>query len=249
MQLAGFTDYFPTGIPYIGIVATDGTVQCQIIIGDKQNARHNVNEICAQLRQLVHDVENMPEKLVEVKGDISGLRIPQGGKSLRTQARGTLIGTRGTRPQGSPEAGIPPLRPGQGSRAQDYLPQPARTFVLAGYLWYGFPMTQVTWDAVVPTFSNRLREPKRPEKPSDGAIAMAQKSYDGFIPEGSDETWHAITHRFPTVEMAADAADELKRAGAYTTPETTVTVLIDPEGKGDNRVVRWRAGGKRGRKA
>lgn len=78
MQLAGFTDYLPDGRPYMGLVATDGNVQCQIMLGDKRSARHNVNEMITQLKQLVHDVENMPEKIVEVKGDLNaiGLRKP-----------------------------------------------------------------------------------------------------------------------------------------------------------------------------
>jgi hypothetical protein len=57
-----------------------------------------------------------------------------------------------------------------------------------------------------------------------------------------------MTHRFGTVEEAAKAVDELKRAGAYTDPETTVTAIIDPEETGDKRIVRWRTGEKRGRR-
>lgn len=110
------------------------------------------------------------------------------------------------------------------------------------------PKKAVAWDAVVPKFSARLREPVKPQRPSDGAIKMAQISYDGRVNPETEETEHAITHRFPSVEAAEIAADELKRAGAYTTPETTVSIVIDPEGTGDKRILRWRAGGKRGRK-
>jgi hypothetical protein len=106
----------------------------------------------------------------------------------------------------------------------------------------------VSWDAVAPVFTGRLRAPRKPERPSDGAIRMAQKSYDGHTPEGEDVTLHAITHRFGSVEEAEIAAAELKRAGAYTEPETTVSVLFDPENTGDKRVLRWKAGAKRGRK-
>jgi hypothetical protein len=102
------------------------------------------------------------------------------------------------------------------------------------------------WAAVTPVFGARLREPKKPERPSDGAIAMAQKSYDGFIPEGETETLHVMRHRFPSIEAADLAADELKRAGSYTTPVTTVTVTVDDN---DKRSIRWRAGEKRGRKS
>lgn len=108
----------------------------------------------------------------------------------------------------------------------------------------------IPWDAVVPTFTQRLREPKKPARPSDGAIAMAQKSFEGFKPEGADELYHVMQHRFATVEQAEIAADELKRAGSYINlPEgSTVNVNVDPEGTGDKRIVRWQAGHKRGRK-
>ena len=110
----------------------------------------------------------------------------------------------------------------------------------------------ISWDSVVPHFGDTFKPPVKPDKPSDGAIRMAQKSYDGFTEKNEDgtdgETMHVMTHRFPT-EAAADVAeDELKRAGAYTTPEATVSVIRDPDGTGDNRIVRWRAGNKRGRK-
>lgn len=105
------------------------------------------------------------------------------------------------------------------------------------------------WEKITPVFGAQLRPPKKPPRPTDGAIAMAQKSYDGFTPEGAEETFHVMTHRFESVEVAEHAADELKRAGAYTEPETSVTVLIDPEESGDKRIVRWSAGKRRGRKA
>lgn len=104
----------------------------------------------------------------------------------------------------------------------------------------------VSWETITPMFGARLREPKKPAKPSDHAITQAQKSYNGEEHDG--ETWHVLTHRFPSVEMAEAAADELKRAGSYTNPESTVTVVIDPQNSGDKRIVSWRAGGKRGRK-
>src|SRR5260370_31690412 len=106
----------------------------------------------------------------------------------------------------------------------------------------------ITWDNVVPSFRARLREPKLPAKPSDGAIAMAQRSYDGTIPEGGTEALHVMTHRFPNAESADLAADELKRAGAYTSPVTTVNVTRGEKGDGDGdlRIVHWRAGPHRG---
>lgn len=100
------------------------------------------------------------------------------------------------------------------------------------------------WAAVTPGFKSALRPPKLPERPSDGAVAQAQRSYDGQD-NGEGETVHVMFHRFPTVEMAEAAADELKRAGAYTNPQTTVQVYHDEK---DRRILSWRAGAKRGRK-
>src|ERR1700677_3922098 len=90
------------------------------------------------------------------------------------------------------------------------------------------PKKTIAWDSVVPSFGNTFKPPVKPERPSDGAVAQAQKSFDGFTTKNEDgtdgEVLHVITHRFNTVEAADIAEDELKRAGAYTTPETTVTV-------------------------
>lgn len=112
-------------------------------------------------------------------------------------------------------------------------------------------VSPIAWDAVTPTFSDRLRAPKKPERPSDGAIALAQKSYAGEVRGEGDakETVHVLRHRFKTVEEAEKAADELKRAGYYTTPESTVTVVHDPDNTGDRRLIAWQAGNKRGRKS
>lgn len=110
------------------------------------------------------------------------------------------------------------------------------------------PVPGISWDKVTPTFKDRLREPAKPARPSDGAIAMAQRSYDGYTPEVAEGekvvTQHVMSHRFKTADEAELAKDELKRAGAYTTPESTVTAFID---EGDKRIVTWRAGNKRGR--
>lgn len=110
----------------------------------------------------------------------------------------------------------------------------------------------IAWDAITPVMGARLRPPKKPERPSDGAIALAQRSFNGSLSNPEDtasEILHVLTHRFKTVEEADAAEDELKRAGAYTDPESTVTVVRDPEDTGDKRIVSWRAGQKRGRRA
>ena len=110
------------------------------------------------------------------------------------------------------------------------------------------PGKTIEWESVVPTFHSRLRAPKKPPRPSDGAIVQAQRSWDGRVNEDG-ETEHVMRHRFATEEMAQIAADELKRAGYYTEPETTVSVTVDPDNAGDKRIIAWLAGGKRGRKA
>lgn len=104
------------------------------------------------------------------------------------------------------------------------------------------------WEALTPVFGARLRAPKKPPRPSDGAIAAAQQSYTGRMNPETNEMEHVMTHRFGSVEEAAKAVDELKRAGAFTKPETTVTAITDPDETGDKRIVRWRTGEKRGRR-
>jgi len=104
----------------------------------------------------------------------------------------------------------------------------------------------IDWDKAKPVFADRLRAPKTAAKPSDGAIKMAQRSYDGE--KHGEDIVHVLRFRFPTAEIAEAAADELKRAGAFTTPESTVRTVIDPDNAGDTRMVAWSAGAKRGRK-
>lgn len=106
---------------------------------------------------------------------------------------------------------------------------------------------KIEWESVTPVFAARLRPPKKPARPSDGAIALAQKSLNGE-PQADGEIFHVITRRFRTEAEAEAAADELRRAGAYTEPESTVTVVTDPDRSGDKRMLRFRAGGKRGRR-
>ena len=108
----------------------------------------------------------------------------------------------------------------------------------------GGTVADIKWDSMIPVFRSTLTEGKKPARPSDGAIAQAQRSWDGEDHDG--EKWHVLSHRFPSEEMAALAADELKRAGYYTEPNTTVKVVID---KTDKRIVSWHAQARRGRKA
>lgn len=110
-------------------------------------------------------------------------------------------------------------------------------------------MSGIAWDQVTPVFAATLRPPRKPERPSDMAVKLAQQSYEGKLNERTGEVEHVMRHRFPTVEMAEAAADELKRAQHYTDPVCTVSVKIDPDGDGDNRLVAWRAGNRPGRKS
>lgn len=108
-------------------------------------------------------------------------------------------------------------------------------------------MATNVFDNIAPVFTKTLKSPKVPVKPSDGAIRLAQKSYDGQDVGG--EKVHVMRHRFATVEMAEAAADELRRAGHYTTPQSSVRVVIDPDKLDDKRLVAWIAGARRGRAA
>lgn len=104
-------------------------------------------------------------------------------------------------------------------------------------------MADITWAPTIGAFRKDFREPKRPAKPSDTAISLAQRSYDGQEVDG--ETVHVMTHRFSSGEQAALAVDELKRAGYYTTPASTVRAEASAD---DPRMVTWIAGPKRGRR-
>jgi hypothetical protein len=72
-------------------------------------------------------------------------------------------------------------------------------------------------------------------------VKLAQASYD------ADEVHE---HEFETPERAAKFAELMKHAGDHTTPLSSVTVAHDPDkeaGMSNPRLVRWRAGNRRGR--
>lgn len=105
-----------------------------------------------------------------------------------------------------------------------------------------FDWSSITGNAVV-----RMRQPKTPPKPHDNLIALAQRSYDGVahpdLPEG--ELTHKLDWTFDTATRAAEFAKELRKAGAHTTPPSSLTVTVDKE---DPRRVEWRAGERKGAK-
>src|SRR5215469_5625571 len=107
------------------------------------------------------------------------------------------------------------------------------------------PVTSYDWKQVTGRTVERLRAQK--VKPCPPAIVrLAQQSWD----RGEIKQWHA-----PTVEIAAEFAAHLKNAGPHTVPETSMSVVInpDPDGKFGEKTtdldVSWKAGAKRGRPA
>lgn len=72
-------------------------------------------------------------------------------------------------------------------------------------------------------------------------VKLAQASFDAS---------EVHEHEFETPERAAKFAELMKYAGEHTTPLTSVTVALNPDkeaGKDNPRLVRWRAGNRRGR--
>jgi len=81
-------------------------------------------------------------------------------------------------------------------------------------------------------------------------VRQAQRSYDGVTdPANPENLLHVLSYKFPTAEMAAEFARQMKHAGDHTSPATSVSVVIDPANTGDQTVVNWRAGSRRGRNA
>jgi len=106
------------------------------------------------------------------------------------------------------------------------------------------------WSKVSGRAVQRLRAPKVPPVPTP-IVALAQKSWDGVVdddnPEG--EKLHVLRHEFGDKEVAESFAKLIKKAGYHTTPNTTVTVVFDPDDDGHELLVAWRAGAKRGKRA
>lgn len=139
------------------------------------------------------------------------------------------------------------------------------------------PMTVPTqedfWSSMTVHAVDRLRAPKVAPVP-DAIVKLAQTSYEGVMdpsnPEG--ERYHVLRHTFDTEERAAAFFKLIKKAGAHTTPMTSVTAVVDPdnlhEAHGRNvyrqetgsdatdaelielggRTVAWKSGVRRGKK-
>lgn len=69
--------YDPEGKPFMALTVDTGMSFAQHWIADKQTAAHNVAEIVRQLKAASHDLANTPDKLIEVKGSLDDLLIPQ----------------------------------------------------------------------------------------------------------------------------------------------------------------------------
>jgi hypothetical protein len=109
----------------------------------------------------------------------------------------------------------------------------------------GFDWSTITGHAV-----ERLRAPKTTPVP-DAIVALAQRSWDGVPnhknPDG--EKLHVLRHSFESEERAVEFAKHMRKAGAFTLPMTSVSVVVDPDGTGDVRTIAWRAGTRRGKAA
>jgi hypothetical protein len=123
--------------------------------------------------------------------------------------------------------------------------------------------TEYDWSAVNGHAVERLRAPKVTPVP-ERLVALAQASWDGVpnpnYPAKSDvELLHVLRHQFGTVEAPDEAraqafAKLMTKAGDHTVPETSVTVVIDPDYSSkapdikNPGLVAWKAGTRRGRK-
>lgn len=100
--------------------------------------------------------------------------------------------------------------------------------------------TEQTWGFLTGHVVERLRKPKTTPVP-DAIVRAAQRSV------GDENGPIVLEHKFADDETAAAFAKLMRKAGDHTEPQTTVQVVIDPEETGDNTLVRWRAGARRGR--
>lgn len=107
------------------------------------------------------------------------------------------------------------------------------------------------WEGVTGAAVERLKAPKTPAIPAP-IVAQAQRSWDGVDdPKNPGNKLHVLEHQFKKGEEAkAEAfAKLMKKAGALTVPPTSVSVVVDPDGKGNTLLISWRAGKRRGRGA
>lgn len=107
--------------------------------------------------------------------------------------------------------------------------------------------TEFDWGQVSGQATKRLRAPRVTPVP-DAIIKLAQQSYDGLPdPDNPEASLHVMRHEFTDETVAKAFAKLLRRAGEHTTPQTSVTVVHDPDGNGNTKQVAWKAGARRGR--
>lgn len=107
--------------------------------------------------------------------------------------------------------------------------------------------TEYDWSGITASAVERLRV-RKPSPVPDKVKQLAQLSYDGIPSKDDPEVkLHVLRHRFGTDEEAKVFAGLMRKAGDHTTPLTSVSVVVDPDAKEDNRTVAWKAGARRGR--
>lgn len=72
-SIGAFIEYDSQGIPYIGLLLQSDGVSISYFLAHKGDARTRIREFASSLNKLVAEVEAMPVKLVEMKGDIDGI--------------------------------------------------------------------------------------------------------------------------------------------------------------------------------
>lgn len=98
----------------------------------------------------------------------------------------------------------------------------------------------VDWSKITGTTADRLRKPKIPAVPAH-IVGLAQASLD------SNEV---KKFEFPaSVDKAVveEFARHLRNSGHHTKPLSSVSAVIDPEETGNDHLVHWKAGGRRGK--
>lgn len=106
----------------------------------------------------------------------------------------------------------------------------------------------IDWGQVSGQAVKRLRAPKTEPVP-DAIIALAQRSWDGVQDENDPEgeKLHVLRHEFSDLTVAKEFSKHMRKAGEHTTPMTSLTVIHDPDKTGNEKVVAWKAGTRRGR--
>jgi|SRR5215469_3356063 len=109
---------------------------------------------------------------------------------------------------------------------------------------------QYNWEGISGSAVEKLRKPKITPVP-EHIVKLAQRSYSGVPdPKHEGKLLHVLRHEFkPGDEKRRDEfARLMKKAGPHTKPETSVSVVVDPDNEGNVNLIAWRAGEKRGRK-